>query len=79
MRRGLQVFAAQILPHQLDRYFEHQVRQRGEVVGELLHRQQPGQVLGEEAEHLRLVRLAQQVHAPLGVVVRRGKLAFQCA
>jgi hypothetical protein len=46
---------------------EHDVGQLGEVVGQLLHAQQAGQVLRQQAEHLGVVGLAHQVHLPLGV------------
>ena len=40
------------------------------MVGEPLDGQEPREVLGEQAKHLRLVQLAQQVHAPLRVAGR---------
>ena len=52
---------------QLERQVEHDVGQLREVVGELFQRQQAGEVLRQQAEHLGVVRFAQQVHLPLGV------------
>ena len=40
------------------------------MVGEPLDRQEPREVLRQQPKHLRLVRFAQQVHAPLGVASR---------
>ena len=74
-KRGasLAVPARQILPGAVDGELEHQVGERREMVGEPLDRQQPGEILGEQAEYLRLVHLAQHVHAPLGVAGALGE------
>ena len=71
--RLLAVARAQLRPAQLQRHAEHAVGERGQVVGELLHREQAGEVLRQQAEHLRLVLLAQHVHLPLGVAARRRR------
>ncbi|MCD6044802.1 MAG: hypothetical protein K0R40_4405 [Burkholderiales bacterium] len=68
-RRIAPVLARQQPPRQLEDDLKDRVGQRGEVVGEALDGEQARQVLGEQAEHLRLVRLAQDVHLPLGVPV----------
>ncbi len=57
----------QFAPGQLDAAPDEDVGEFREVVGELLHGEQPGDVLCEEAEHLRMVRLAQHVHLLFGV------------
>jgi hypothetical protein len=69
----------QLVPRELDRDLEHEVGEGREVVREPLDRQQPGEVLREQAEHLSLVHLAQQHHAPLAVVGVRRELRAQLA
>ena len=76
-RRAFEMPAAQLAPDLLQRDREKQVRQRGQVVGEPLDAEQPGQILREQPEHLRLVHLAQQIHAALGVALVRGELGTQ--
>ena len=44
------------------------------MVGEALDRKQPGQVLRQQAKRLRLLKVAQRIHLPLGVARMRGKL-----
>jgi hypothetical protein len=70
-RRLLAMPPAQILPYLLERDLEDEVGERGKVVGQALDGEQAGEVLRQQAEHRRLVRLAQQVHALLDIL--RGR------
>ena len=76
-RRAFEMPAAQLAPDLLQRDLQDQVGERGQVVGEPLDAEQSGQILREQPEHLRLVHLAQQVHAALGVALVRGEPGTQ--
>ena len=65
--RLVEVPAAQPGPAQLQRDLQHDVGEVREMIGEPLDGQRAGQILGEQPENLRVVRLAQRVHLPLGV------------
>ena len=64
----------QHFPREVEDDFENRIGERGQMVGKALHREQAREVLRQQAEHLRLVRLAQDVHLPLGVPVGRAQL-----
>src|SRR5260221_5641820 len=60
--RLLAVAHAQLRPAQLQRHLEHDVGEIGQIVGQPLDREQSREILREEAEDLRVMRLAQPVH-----------------
>ncbi len=69
--RRVPMALAQLAPDGDDGQLEHDVGELGQVVGEVLDRQQAGQILRQQAEHLRMVRFAHQVHLALGVRLDR--------
>ena len=68
---------AQLRPAAAQRDLEHQIGQRRQMVGQRFHAELPGEVLREQAEHLGMMRLAQHVHPPLGVVFMPRQLCAQ--
>ena len=74
-RGRLAVAPSDLRPAEVEHDREHPVGEFGQMVREPLDGQPPGEVLGEQAEDLRVMGLAQHVHAPLEVglaVSRRG-------
>jgi hypothetical protein len=66
-------------PAQRQREVEHDVGELGQVVGELLDREQAGEVLGEQAEDLGVMAFAHHVHLALHVGLEGVELGARLA
>ena len=61
------VAVLELVPAQRQRFLDDDVGQFGQVVGKRLDGLQAGEVLRQQAEDLRVVHFAQDVHLALGV------------
>ena len=70
--RKLRLFAvthAQRIPGEPQHSFQHGAGEVAQVIGQRLERQRAGEVEREQAQRLRLLEVAQEVHLPLGVAL----------
>jgi len=75
-KRGFAPVAhAELYPAQLEGHLEHDVGEIREIVGELLDGERARQILSEQAEDLRVMRLAQPIHLAFLVALPGGELA----